>query len=88
MNDYDWYLIFNLTDFLALDLVSKTYSKELQDKGLTDFLVTKGNTVGVTIDGVFLAINMADQNGFNFEERSIYLDNETQDVYVGFKNAG
>jgi hypothetical protein len=37
---FDWYKIFNLTDFLALGLISKTYTVTLDEIGDEDFLVT------------------------------------------------
>lgn len=81
---FNWFKIFNLTDFTALGLVSKTYSYELQNIGLKDFLVTVGNEVSITVDDAFLSINMNDKNPFIFEGNGIYLD-ENQDVWFGFE---
>lgn len=85
---FDWYKIFNLSAFLQANLVSRTYTLDLEDRGLQSFLVTNGNVVSVTFDGVILSIGMADANPFIFDNRAIFLDSDTQDVYVGYPNEG
>ena len=80
---FKWFKIFNLTEFTALALVSKTYSYELQDIGLKDFIVTQGNETSITMEDIFLSVNMNDKNPFIFEGHGIYLD-ENSDVWFGF----
>lgn len=84
---YDWYQIFNLDDFNDMGLVSKTYTYILQSLGEKDFLVTKGNLVGITYEGVYLPISMNDINPFEFEDFAIYK-NADNDVFWGIKQAG
>lgn len=79
---YDRYLIFNLDDFNALDLVSKTYQVILEDIGQKDVLVTKGVGVSMLYDDVFLPINLNDKNPFEFEDHAVFID-ENNDVYLG-----
>lgn len=84
---YDWFKIFNVDDFESLGLISKTYTYILQSLGEKDFLVTKGNLVGITYEGVYLPISMNDINPFEFEDFAIYK-NADNDVFWGIKQAG
>ena len=78
-----WYRIFNLTEFLATDLISRTYTLELENVGIKDVLVTNGKTVAVTYEDVMLSINLNGKNPFVFEGHAVYLAEATQDVYLG-----
>lgn len=80
---YSWLKLFNLTEFNNLLLGSKTYTVFIDGIGEKDFLVTKGNLVSVTYDGVMIPIGLNDKNQREFDDMAIYLDDETQDVYVG-----
>lgn len=77
-----WFRIFNLTDFLATGLYSKTYTQELVGVGLKDVLVTNGKTISITYEDVMLSINLNSKNPFVFEGHGVYLS-EAQDVYLG-----
>ncbi len=79
---YNWYLIFNLVEFEALNLVSKTYTQLFEDIGQRDVLVTKGDHVSIFYDDVFLPINLNDKNPFEFEDYAVYID-ESDNVYLG-----
>ena len=79
---YDYYKIFNKTEFEALDLVSKTYTLDLEGIGESEILVTKGVELGITYDGVFLSLNMNDENPFEFDDHAIYID-ANDDVWLG-----
>lgn len=81
---FDWYKIFNLTDFMATNLVSRNYQVILGGIGLEDILITRGNLVSALFDGVLLSLDLNDKNPFYFEDRAIYLDNNN-DVWVGKK---
>lgn len=79
---YKWFKIFNLTEFLATNLVSRTYTIELEGIGVKDILATQGNTNSITYDDVMLSINMNAKNPFEFEGKAVYLS-ETNDVWLG-----
>lgn len=79
---YNWYKVFNKTEFEALGLVSAEYSIIFKNVGLKTIIVTKANYLSATLDDVFLPINLNDKNPFEFEDRAIYLD-ENDDVWVG-----
>lgn len=79
---YGWYKIFNTDEFDELDLVSKTYSLELQAVGGVEVLVTKGADYGITYEGIFLPLNLNAKNPYYFEGHAIFKT-ETNDVYLG-----
>lgn len=80
---FNWFLVFNLTEFLATQLVSKTYQLELEGIGIKDILATNGKTISVTYEAVMLSINLNGKNPFIFEGHAVFLDNATQNVYLG-----
>lgn len=80
---YDWYKIFNLTEFMALNLVSRTYTLNLQDIGQKDILVTRGNLVSIVYNDVMVSLDLLDENPFEFEGFAIIKNPATQDVYLG-----
>ncbi len=79
---WNWFKIFNLDEFLATELVSRTYTLNLVGIGEKDILVTQGNEVGMVYEGVFLVLNFADANPFVFEALGIYKDSNN-DVFLG-----
>lgn len=81
---YDWYKIFNKEDFEDTELVSKKYNFDLEGLGPKEFLVTKGNTVALTYEGIFLPVQLGDANPYSIDSMAIFLDEETDDVYLGF----
>ncbi len=81
-----WFKIFNQTEFEALDLVSKTYTVDLEVLGEKDILVTKGNYISILYEGIFLSIGMSEKNPFVFENTAVYLD-ENFDVWLGVLGA-
>lgn len=83
---YDWYRVFNLAEFQALNLVSKTYTLNLEGIGLKDILVTQGNTTGITYEGTFLSIQLNEKNPFEFDGKACFIA-ENQDVYLGVQVA-
>ena len=85
MNDALWFNLFNLSDFQAEDLVSRTLKFSLGSYGVKEILVTIGNNVNILYDGVFLSLNLNDKNPFVFEDRAIFID-DNNDVWLGIKN--
>lgn len=80
---YNWFKIFNKTEFLALGLTSKTYTIFLNGIGQKDILVTNGISIGILYEEVFLSLNLNDKNPFEFDNHAIFVDDDTQDVYLG-----
>lgn len=83
---FDWYKLFNKEDFEASGLVSRTLTVELADIGLKSILITKGNLIGITYEGVFLPVNLNGVNPFYFEGYGVYL-RDNGDVYLGVQGA-
>lgn len=86
---FDWWKVFNLTEFQALALVSKSYTLSLEDIGEEDFLVTKSNFTSVIFRDVMLPISLSGSNPTVKEgddgTYAVYLKPETQDVYIGIE---
>lgn len=82
--NYLWFKIFNKTDFEATGLISRKYTYILEGIGQKDILVTKGIALGLTYEGVFLSLNLLEQNPFEFEGHAIYID-ANNDVFLGIE---
>lgn len=81
---YTWFNVFNRIAFQELGLVSKVYTLDLEGIGPKDILVTQGETLGMTYEGVFLSLEMSDENPFAFEGFAIYVD-ASNDVFLGIE---
>lgn len=82
---YSAYLICNKAEFEALELISKTYTVNLPELGQKDVLVTNGNLLALTFEGVFLGINLNSKNPFFKDGYAAFLD-ESNDVYLGIED--
>lgn len=82
MTTYNTYKIFNLDEFEATGLVSRTIEAVLSGIGLKEILITKGNLFSITYDDVFLALNVNNKNFLEFDGHAIYID-ALNDVYLG-----
>lgn len=81
---FDWYELFNHTEFLETGLVSRTYSVVLGSEGLVDVLVTQGNETGIQFRDVFLILNFDDQNPYVRDGYAIYKDPDGN-VHLGIE---
>jgi len=81
---FNWFKIFNKTEFLATGLVSRTLSLNLEGVGQKKILVTFGNLIGVAYEGVFLTLTEGGDNPFIFEGHALYIDSNN-DVFIGFE---
>ena len=81
---FTWFKIFNTDEFTALGIPSKTYTLNLEGVGQKDILVTYGVSFGMTYEGVFLSLNLNDQNPMIFEGLAIYVD-ANNDVFLGIE---
>jgi hypothetical protein len=83
---YDWYNLFNLTEFLALNLVSRTLQVVLSGIGQKDILITRGNEVSIVFEDVILPVQFSEENPFtrvgDAGTYGVYID-EAQDVWLG-----
>lgn len=81
---FTWFKLFNVADFEDADLVSREYTIVLQGIGSKTFLVTKGDSLSITFNDVFLTLNLNDRNPFIFEGLAVFV-NEVDDVFVGIE---
>lgn len=78
-----WYNIYNKTDFEDANLVSRELTKTLGELGEKTILLTKGNGIGITIDGVFLVLELNDKNPFKSGDWLAYVD-EDDEIWLGY----
>lgn len=71
-NDFNWFKIFNADEFTALGLVSRVYTVNLIGIGEKDILVTRGNYLSITYEGVMLDIGMNERSPFIFDGFAAY----------------
>lgn len=83
---YTWYYIFNKAAFEATELVSRTYTVNLESIGQREILVTKGNALSMLYEGVFLTLELNDKNPFEFDGHAAYID-ENDNVWLGIAEA-
>lgn len=81
---YDWYKLFNLTEWLATGLVQRSLKIDLEALGEKTFLVTQGNTTAVLFEDKFLPVEFLGQNPYVIEDVAIYK-NGADDVFIGFE---
>lgn len=81
--EFGWFNIFNLTDFTNSGLVCKTLTYFLEGLGQVDIQVFKGNETSVQFGGEFMPIGFAGKNPYVSGDYAVFLDSETQDVYLG-----
>lgn len=82
---YDWYGIYNLDEFEALELPSLDVELYLEDIGLKSILISKGNLVSILYNGILLSVELNEKNPFEFEDHAVYLD-EDNNIWLGIKN--
>lgn len=82
---FTWFKIFNLADFQETGLVSRTYTLNLEGVGERNILVTQGDLVSITYDDVMLSIELNGMNPFYFEGYAVWVDVETDDVFLGIE---
>ncbi len=84
---YDWYNLFNQTEWLATGLVARTLIVNLESRGRTVFEVTQGATTAITYDDQFLPVNFLETNPYTGAESdsayAVYLDPD-DNVWFGF----
>lgn len=79
-----WYKLFNLADFLAESLVSRTLVETLNDRGEQTFEIFRGNYVSVQYADAFLPINFLDRNPYVQGNYAVWRDGN-DDIWFGFQ---
>lgn len=81
---YNWYLVFNLAEFIEEDLPSTTVTLDLEDIGQKDILITRGNMYSVVYEDVMLPIDFNGENPYSFSPYAVFRD-ENDDVWLGIE---
>ncbi len=81
---YDWYKLFNQTDFKNENLVSRTILLQLEGRGRQIFEIFRAAYVSVQYGDAFLPVTFLDANPFVIETYAVYLD-ANDDVWFGFE---
>ncbi|AEG42323.1 hypothetical protein BdPhPhi1402_gp26 [Bdellovibrio phage phi1402] len=87
-NLFNWFLIFNRVEFDETELVSRTYSVTLDGIGDKDILVTRGNILSMTYDGVMVGLDTDSPADAPFSAPFIFdnvgiMQTTNGDVYLG-----
>lgn len=81
---YDWYKLFNKSEFEAENIPARTLLVQLDDRGVETFEIFRGNYVAVMYGDAFLPINFLDQNPYAQNGYAVYRD-PNDDVWFGFE---
>lgn len=86
MQGFNWYRLFNLDQFLALDLVSTEVVVSFEALGDKSIMVYQGNRTSIVYEGDMLSIGLNDRNPFRIGARAVFLD-PNRDVWLGLYHA-
>lgn len=82
---FNWYLICNLSVF-DTGLISKNFSLELEDIGLKEILLTKGNITSLIYEGVMVSPDLSlDETNFHYRDGIAVDVLDSGDVYLGIE---
>lgn len=81
---YDWYKLFNRTEFEATGLVQRNLILQLQDRGVVNFTLNRGNTTSIQYLDVFLPVKFQDRNPYPMGPYAVYEDPD-HNVWFGFQ---
>lgn len=81
---YNWYKLFNLTDWTETGLVSRTLTLDMQDIGEVSVLITKGNLTSILYNDTFLPIQLLNRNPFVRDTYAVYRD-INHDIWLGIE---
>lgn len=77
--NFDWYKLFNLEEFMALNLVSRNLKVSLEGRGEKEVLIVRGNQVSLVFADVILPIG--------FENYNPFIEVGSQSSYAVFKDS-
>lgn len=80
----NFWKLFNLAEFEATALVSRTLTLLLGDYGEREILIVRGNATSIVFDGVLLPINLNGRNPYSRDGYLVYKD-DADDVWLGIE---
>jgi len=86
INDFDWYRIYKLQDFLDTGLVSKTFRFFLEDRGEIFVSLMRGNEVSIKLDHVLLPVELNGRNPYyDHDETNAVFKDSNGFIWLGYK---
>lgn len=83
--NYKWFKIFNLSEFIATGLFSRSIIKAVMEGiGQKDILIARGNEVSLVYEGTFLPIEFENENPYSVDGYAVYKDAENN-VWLGIE---
>lgn len=82
--EFNWFPLFNRSEFEELGLVSRTLTVTLEGIGEKEILITQGNELAITYEGIFLPVSFTDKNPFVKEGHAIFEDSN-ENIFLGIE---
>lgn len=86
MNNWKWWNILDLNKFTALNVPDYYFQRNLQDLGLVDLVVMKGDFITVLFQGYLLTPRLNGRNGFSVEHKYSAMIDSNNNLWVGMKS--
>lgn len=80
--EFNWFILFNRAEFEGLDLFSRLLTVTLEGIGEKEILITQGNELAITYEGVFLPVNFTDKNPFLKDSLAVFEDSN-ENIWLG-----
>ncbi len=82
---FDWYKLFNLTEWLEEELVSRKLTVFLDGIGQKEIMIFQGNETSILVDDdILLPVKFNEENPWVKSGYGVFVD-VNQDVWVGFE---
>lgn len=85
MTSVKWYNVGNKQEFIDKGIPQETFIKDLEDLGETEITFINGFNFSVIFNGRFMTPELNGRNPFDAVETACYIDNLTNDVWVGYE---
>lgn len=82
--EFNWFILFNRTFFEETGLVSRIMTATFEGIGEKDILITQGNELAITYEGVFLPVSFTDKNPFVKDDLAVFQDSNAN-IWLGVK---
>ena len=80
--EFNWFILFNRSEFEGLDLVSRLLNVTLEGIGEKEILITQGNELAITYEGVFLPVSFTGKNPFLKDSLAVFED-ANENIWLG-----
>ena len=87
--NFDWYKLFNLSEYKATNLISRNYQVVLDGIGQKEIYIARGNEISLIYEDVILPVKFHSANPFIREgddaSYAVFLD-ENDYVWLGIES--